>query len=317
MTTPEPPLRDPWLVAAWPGMGSVALAAASYLAAKLEGREIETIVRREYFEINAVAIEKGVVRRPMHPKSTLHLAHAPDRDLLFFIGEAQPSHKGYEFCHEIIDLALARGVRRIVTFAAMATPVHPSADPRVFGVASESGLLPLLARHDVGVLAEGQISGLNGVLLAAAAERGVEAICLLGELPFFAVGIPNPKASLAVLRAFQRISDVSVDLGELETQAQLVEKGLVDLLERASKQAEAGESDEEKQEISFKVGDAGEPEAEPGPPPETTRRIEELFRRAMADKSAAIMLKAELDKHGLFKKYEDRFLDLFKKDEHG
>ena len=46
---------------------------------------------------------------------------------------------------------------------------------------------------------------------------------LLGELPFFAVGIPNPKASLAVLRAFAKIAGVSVDLAEMEEQANMVE----------------------------------------------------------------------------------------------
>jgi predicted ATP-grasp superfamily ATP-dependent carboligase len=311
MASSEPTLTNPWLVAAWPGMGSVALAAASYLLAKLGGKPIHTIVKREFFDINAVAIENGVVRRPSQPKSTIHAVQGAARDLMIFIGEAQPTHKGYEFCHEIVDLALARGVRRIVTFAAMATPVHPSAAPRVFGVASETGLLPLLARHDVGVLAEGQISGLNGVLLAAAAERGVEALCLLGELPFFAVGIPNPKASLAVLRAFSKISGVTIDLAELEEQSSMVERGLNELLERATKQA--GGSEEEPANIP-------EPSTEPeqeGPSASAMSRIEELFRRARTDKSQALKLKSELDRLGLFKQFEDRFLDLFKKDEHG
>ena len=35
------------------------------------------------------------------------------------------------------------------------------------------------------------------------------------------------------------------------------------------------------------------------------------------DKSQALKLKSELDRLGLFKQFEDRFLDLFKKDEHG
>lgn len=318
-SAPEPTLLNPWLVAAWPGMGSVALTAASYLVSKLGGRLVQTIVKREYFDINTVAIEEGVVQRSTQPKSTLHAIQGSPgsgRDLLVFLGEAQPSHKGYEFCHEIIDVALSRGVRRIVTFAAMATPIQPTAAPRVFGVASESGLLPLLKRHNVGVLKEGQISGLNGVLLAAAAERGVEAFCLLGELPFFAVGIPNPKASLAVLQAFSRIAGVEVELGELEEQARMVERGLVELLERASRP--------NVQDPSESPGDDApaipEPPAEPEPDRPSAAvlaRIEDLFRRARSDKAHALKLKSELDKLGLFKQFEDRFLDLFKKDEFG
>lgn len=307
----ELPLQDPWLIAAWPGMGSVALAAASHLVAKLGAREVDVVAPGEHFDVTGVTIEGGVARRAAPPKSALFAAPAAGRagpDLLLYVGEAQPSSRGYEFCHRLLDRALARGARRIVTFAAMATPLHPAADPRVFGVASSAALLPVLARNEVAVLAEGQISGLNGVLVAAAAERGLEAFCLLGELPFFAVGIPNPKASLAVLRAFGRISGLEVDLAELEAQAQLVERGLVEFLEREARvegrePAEAGE-------------EPSEPEPE-GPSKAVLARIEDLFRRARADKSQALRLKSELDELGLFRRYEDRFLDLFKREEHG
>ena len=42
-------------------------------------------------------------------------------------------------------------------------------------------------------------------------------------------------------------------------------------------------------------------------------RVEELFDRAEADRSRAFELKRELDRLGLFREYEDRFLDLFKR----
>jgi hypothetical protein len=44
---------------------------------------------------------------------------------------------------------------------------------------------------------------------------------------------------------------------------------------------------------------------------EITGRIENLFREAAEDRQVAYKLKAELDAHGLFRDYEDRFLDLF------
>jgi hypothetical protein len=47
-------------------------------------------------------------------------------------------------------------------------------------------------------------------------------------------------------------------------------------------------------------------------PPSAVQRIEELFTRAAGDRSKAFELKGELDRLGLFKQYEDRFLDLFK-----
>jgi len=43
------------------------------------------------------------------------------------------------------------------------------------------------------------------------------------------------------------------------------------------------------------------------------QRIEKLFDQAAKDRSKAFELKQELDRLGVFKEYEDRFLDLFKK----
>ncbi len=45
------------------------------------------------------------------------------------------------------------------------------------------------------------------------------------------------------------------------------------------------------------------------------QRIEALFEQVKKDRSKAFELKRELDRLGIFKDYEDRFLDLFKKAE--
>ncbi|MBM3995277.1 MAG: hypothetical protein FJ303_14160 [Planctomycetes bacterium] len=45
------------------------------------------------------------------------------------------------------------------------------------------------------------------------------------------------------------------------------------------------------------------------------KRIEELFEKSKQDRSKTFELKQELDRLNVFKDYEDRFLDLFKKAE--
>jgi hypothetical protein len=47
--------------------------------------------------------------------------------------------------------------------------------------------------------------------------------------------------------------------------------------------------------------------------PTEERRLEDLFEQAARDRSRAFELKQELDRLGVFKDYEDLFLDLFKK----
>jgi proteasome assembly chaperone (PAC2) family protein len=61
----------------------------------------------------------------------------------------------------------------------------------------------------------GSISGLNGFLLGLAKEKGIEGICLLGEMPNYLSHIEYPKASYAVLSTLTKILSINIDLNEL------------------------------------------------------------------------------------------------------
>ena len=79
-------------------------------------------------------------------------------------------------------------------------PVHVDR-PHLVGLAEDDPLDPVeeLDRAGIERYAEGRVSGLNGALLAAAAERGIPAMCLLGAFPFFAATAPNPKFEVSRL----------------------------------------------------------------------------------------------------------------------
>jgi proteasome assembly chaperone (PAC2) family protein len=304
-------LRDAWLVAVWPGMGNVALGAGSYLVQKLGAQLAHELPARDLFDIQSVEVKEGVAGVGRLPRCMFFEWHNPAgrQDLIIFIGEAQLAGGGYAFCHQLLDYAVKRGAKRLLTFAAMATQLHPSHAPRVFAVATENGGLEALNAYNVEILKEGQISGLNGVLLAAGAERGLPGACLLGELPFFAAGVPNPKASQAVLQVFAEMVGIELDFTELATQAEAVEQGLLELLE---KMKEAARQQTEAEETGFTVSEftQADPEDEQAPPPDEEPA---MFEDAHQDRTKAFRLKAELDRLGVFEQYEDRFLDLFKK----
>lgn len=65
---------------------------------------------------------------------------------------------------------------------------------------------------------EGIITGLNGLLLAVARKRGLESICLMGEIPDWLSQVPQPypKASKSVLEVFTQILGVGIDFGVLD-----------------------------------------------------------------------------------------------------
>jgi hypothetical protein len=202
----------------------------------------------------------------------------------------------------------------------MATQLHPADVPKVFGVATNGQGIRDLQALEVSLLKDGQITGLNGVPLAAAADRELPALCLLGELPYFAAGVPNPKASKAVLEVFTSMARIELDMSELKQQAAAVEKALLQLLEKLE-EASRDQSDTSDDSIDAEgaedetVGEIAEPEKAHASTldPADRRRIEAMFTQAIADHAKAFALKQELDRLGVFKQYEDRFLDLFRK----
>jgi hypothetical protein len=301
-------LHHPWLVAVWPGMGHVALNAGYYMLAKLDMAVLAELDAGELFDIDHVEVKEGLIEPARRPRNRFFVWTDPNKkhDLVVFLGEAQPPIGRYPFCRQLVAFAKEINVERVFTFAAMATRMHPEHRARVFGAATDETNLQELKRLELELLEEGHIGGLNGVLLGAAAEAGLHGICLLGEMPHVFAQLPFPKASLAVLETFTTISGLELDFTELAEQAKAAEEQLGELLARVE-EAYGRQTASEEEEVLPEPSESKELASS------DQRRIEELFTQAGRDRSKAFELKRELDRLGVFKEYEDRFLDLFKK----
>jgi proteasome assembly chaperone (PAC2) family protein len=301
-------LQHPWLIAVWPGMGQVALNAGIYLLSKLDMSVIAELESSDIFDIDQVEVKEGIVQPARQPRNRFFSWTDPNgqHDLVIFLGETQPPIGKYAFCRQIMNFACQSGVERIFTFAAMATQMHPEHPSRVFAAATDGAILHELTQHGLDVLDDGHISGLNGILTAVAAEHGVQGACLLGEMPHIFSQLPFPKASLAILQAFTLMAGIEVDFAELSEHARALDEQLGELLARVEKAYGRTEPAEEE---SYQPEPAVEAERLSAV---AERRIEALFKEAGQNRSKAFELKQELDRLGVFKEYEDRFLDLFK-----
>lgn len=309
----------PWLLAAWPGMGNVAVIAAAYLIQKLGMKEAASLPSAPHFDVNEVLAKDGVFVPVRLPRGTFFRWTNPadGRDLLVFLAEAQPTHGMAAYAEAILDEAQRMGVARVATFASMATALHPAGSPRVTCVATDPRVLDELRRAEVEPMKEGQLGGMNGVLPALAANRGLAGFCLLAEIPFFAAMVANPKAARAALSVFCVLAGIEISLDELDKHAAVVDEALKEAYEQLQEQGVIAEGESETPE------NESEPQPESSGPPPTPRehapiddaaraRIESLFEHAKRDRSKAVALKQELDRLGVFKNYENRFLDLFR-----
>lgn len=296
--------KPPLMFSSWPGMGNVGIIATDYLRKKLEAQVFAEIDMSPFFTPDSIIVKDGIAQLPEMPSSVFHYRYNPD--CIVFESNAQNSGKdGILIIKTILEIAQQFNVKRIYTAAAFAQPMSHAAPSQVLCASNNQALLNDLQGHGVIPMPDGYIAGLNGLMLAIAGAREIDAACFLGTIPSYATNISYPKASCAILRTIQNILDIKLDISDLEESAEAMDKQLATIEERIR---EFFPSAMEKEEEMPDINDEQVPEY-------IMNRIERLFDVVKKDRSKASELKDELVRWDLFNLYEHRFLDLFKDDE--
>jgi proteasome assembly chaperone (PAC2) family protein len=217
----RPRLKSPVMLASWPGIGNVSIIVASYLKKKLPFKELGKIEPSHFFDPIGVVVRDNIVEAPQFPESRFYYwkRQGGGSDIILAISEDQPLTKGYELANCVLDVGKRFGVKLVYTCAAALSSIHHTEPPRVWGVVTSQHMSQLIEKYELVQRGNLHISGLNGLLLGVAKERGVDGICLLGEVPAHATRIPNPMAALAVLKVLTGMLDIEIDLTELDDMA--------------------------------------------------------------------------------------------------
>ncbi len=301
-------VKRPILLAGWPGMGNVGVGAVDFLRRELETDVFGEIDMSQHFTPEAIVVEDGIAKLPDVPINSFSVSYSPD--LIFFLSEAQVSGPAaLQLTNLIVDLAVSYDVKRIFTCAAFAVPSSYSEETKILGVATDEDLRDSLTPHGTEILAQGIVSGLNGLLLGVAGGRGVESACLLATIPQYAISLPNPRGSRALVKTLSSLLDVSVDTTGFDDPVTQMDDVMSQIEERMRTAFTESEEDSEGiEDVEEQPESVGKEEV----PHYVMRRIEQLFQQVASDRNNAPQLKEELDRWGLYELYEDRFLDLFR-----
>jgi proteasome assembly chaperone (PAC2) family protein len=199
-------------------MGNVALNAAKFLVDELEMEPIGSIESTEFSVAEGIVIRDNLVVPLETPEYRFYAFQHPDRggDLLLFMADHQPVQpQSLALARLVMRVANRFGIRRVYTSAALMCSISHMERPRVWGIATHRELLPELEDLEVHLLPEGHVSGLNGLLLGVGKRMGFEGLCLLGELPYYTIGMDNPKSSLVVLERLSRLWKIRLDTSDL------------------------------------------------------------------------------------------------------
>lgn len=246
----EPELKNPIMFCGWPGIGNIGISAIESLRGVLKAQEFGEIEPWDFFNPRKVSIEKGLLKDLEFPGSKFYSKRIRNQDLIFFIGQEQPAEgriryaegkKAYIIANLVLDVAEKFDCKRVYTSGAAVTQIHHTAKPRVWAVPNRQSLIEEINKYENTILmskvegrsSQGTITGLNGLLLGVAKKRGLDAICLMGEIPYYLQGAPwpYPKGSKSVLEVLAKILDVKFDLSQLDELAKTVEENIEEFLE--------------------------------------------------------------------------------------
>lgn len=239
----EPELNNPDLIVGWPGIGNVGLMSVDHLWRQLEAEYLGEIEPEPFFYPSGLKIKDGVMQELTFPANRFYYKRLPDRDLIFFTGEEQPSESGstyasgvkaYQMANLVLDVAQKFGCRRVFTSGAAVSAIHHTATPGVWAVASEPGLLAEIngsrgnrwVSEMQGRGVQANVSGLNGLLVGAAAHRGLPAACIMGEVPDYLARspMPYPAAIKSVLEVLSSLLELKLDYSEIDQMRQQMDE---------------------------------------------------------------------------------------------
>ena len=240
----EPELEKPIMFVGWPGIGNIGMIAVNTLKDILKAEVFGEIESWDFFYPRKVSIREGLLEDLEFPSNKFYCRRIENKDLIFFIGEEQPTEgggiyasgeKAFQMANLVLDVGVKFGCQRVYTSGACVSLTHHQIKPKVCAVIGSDHLKEEVKKYPNTILmselggrggGEGTITGLNGLLLSLAKKRGLESICFMGEIPDWLTGasLPYPKASKSVLEVFAEILGIRMDFSFLDKMEAQIEE---------------------------------------------------------------------------------------------
>jgi uncharacterized protein len=200
--------------ASLPDMGRVGGLVSSFLSQHLKAEQVAEITSSDK---PWVSHADGVVKSA---SDVYKISYDKRHKLLVFTGESQPQDPGelHRLCNMLLDYVQSLGNVTRLYGAGGYLREQVTGAPRVCGVVNRPELKKVLAK--VGIDPVGNeitsITWFNGLILGLAAERGIDAVGLFGEIA--ETTVPQPLAAKTIISAFSKLEGISIDTKPLDRQ---------------------------------------------------------------------------------------------------
>jgi uncharacterized protein (TIGR00162 family) len=134
-------------------------------------------------------------------------------DLLLLTGDSQPVVPGSEYIlsEQLLDLITKFKISNIFSLASYVTGTFVN-EPKIYGTATNPDIIKSFRSFNISTLDNGNITGMNGLILGLGKLRGIEGTCLLGETSGYVI---DAKASKNLLEILNKILGIKINMDEI------------------------------------------------------------------------------------------------------
>ncbi|MDG5815309.1 PAC2 family protein [Chitinispirillales bacterium ANBcel5] len=304
--------NPPVLIAAWPGVGNVGLVSVDYIRRKLQAKPLGGIDVKSFFMPHSGLVENGRFITGDAPFCSFYYSTSPD----VIIMESNIQMGGTEgvfLLQKVFGVARQYNVKQILTVSAIPYAMSHTENSQLYFAANSKRISKELRDNGISPLMSGEINGLPGAVPVIASSKGLDSACILATMPVYAGNFTYPKAALPVISSISDIINCSIDLDEVKKNTDNLNGQFEQIESQIKEQLPnllGGEKRELQKELEQITSESIISEQDIINRNQS-EKIEQMFEQVKKDRSKGIELKKLLDEMGVYRDYEDRFLDLF------
>jgi uncharacterized protein (TIGR00162 family) len=175
------------------------------------------------------------------------------KDLILLTGDSQPVVPGSEYVlsEQILDLITKFKISNIYSLASYVTGNFVN-DPKIYGTATNPEMVKTFRSFNISTLDNGNITGMNGLILGLGKLRGIEGICLLGETSGYVI---DAKASKHLLEILNNVLGIHINMDEMNKRSkdtELLIKNLEQqMMAKSGQFPQSVPTEEQEEELMF------------------------------------------------------------------
>ena len=263
----KPTLHKPYFIIGfegWPNAAEVSSFALQHLIDSLEAKKFASIPTENFYQISSLrpmaVIKEGRLIELKSPGNHFYYVKNPlSNDLILFYG-VEPHLRWNVFADLLLDLAERFHVMQIFTIGGTYDYIPHTYPPMVSALFNHEELREKVIQAGLGLTEYSGPISIHTFILEAAKKRDLKAVSLWGHAPQY-LQTKNVKVACSVLKRLIDLTQIEVDLSELENASEYFEQQVNHLVEHDPKLQEIIGKLEEVYKGSEKISEAQKKEA--------------------------------------------------------